>query len=78
MNMKHIALLVVGGVLALLGSLWFLQGTGIVHLTPILCVAACEPVTGTSPLWAIIGAIAFVGGILLMRRSIGRKMIRNS
>jgi hypothetical protein len=64
--MKQYALLLVGIIMTLLGSLWFLQGTGIVHLNPILCVAECEPMTGTSPLWATIGAIVSVGGILLI------------
>jgi len=62
--------LILGIILALLGSLWFLQGTGIIHLNPIMCVAECEPITGTSPLWAIIGAMAFAGGIILIRRNL--------
>lgn len=73
MNIKRIVILVVGVILALLGSLWFLQGTGIVHLSPIMCVAECEPITGTSLLWAVIGAMVFVGGIFLIRVSLRRK-----
>lgn len=73
MLIKRLILLVVSVILILLGSLWFLQGTGIIHLNPIMCVAECEPITGTSPLWAIIGAVAFVGGFFLIRKSLRRK-----
>lgn len=64
--MKRITLLVLGTVLALLGGLWFLQGAGIVHLEPILCVANCEPVTGPQPLWALIGFATLGAGIVLL------------
>lgn len=55
--------------LLLLGGLWLLQGLGLVHLRPILCFADCEPIQDPSAAWAIIGAAAVVGGVMLMRRS---------
>jgi ABC-type Fe3+ transport system permease subunit len=61
--MKRIIVSVVGIVLSLLGLLWFLQGTGIIHLRPVLCVADCEVITGTSLTWAIAGAITVIVGI---------------
>lgn len=65
MNWKQIAVLALGVILVLLGGLWFLQGTGIIVLSPILCVADCEPVTEPSALWAVIGAAALLGGVWL-------------
>lgn len=60
-------MLSISGVIAiLLGLLWFLQGSDIVHLQPILCFANCEPITGKSLLWQAIGAITFVVGIILI------------
>ncbi len=61
--MKKIALVIVGIIATLLGSLWFLQGADLVHIKPILCFANCEPITAGSLLWAIIGLVAFVIGI---------------
>jgi hypothetical protein len=66
MSKKTIAVIFFGLVLMLLGLLWLLQGSDIIHLRPIFCVANCEPITGHSPLWQIIGAIAFVVGILII------------
>ena len=37
-----------GLVAVCLGGLWLLQGTGVVHLRPLLCFADCEPVQGPS------------------------------
>jgi len=73
MLIKRLLLSIVSLILILLGSLWFLQGTGIAHLDPVMCVAECEPITGTSPLWATIGAVASVGGVLLIRKVFKRK-----
>lgn len=66
MNKKYVAILIVGVILVLLGLLWFLQGSDIVHLKPLLCFADCEPITGKSPLWQAIGAITFIVGIVLV------------
>lgn len=56
------ATLLLGPLIAMLGGLWVLQGLGLVHLQPILCLADCAPLQGPSRVWASIGAIAFVGG----------------
>jgi len=61
-------LLVVGVVLALLGVLWFLQGAGVVHVRPILCVSNCKPVT-KSVGWLIAGAVGCVAGIAIATAS---------
>ena len=55
--------LVAAVITVLLGALWMLQGLGVVHLRPILCIANCEPIQGASPTWAIVGAlVASAGG----------------
>ncbi len=67
MNIKRAGLIIgiiFGAILALLGLLWFLQGADIVHIQPILCVANCQPITGVSPVWQMVGAIAFLAGTL--------------
>jgi len=71
--MKRFAAMFVGIIVTLLGLLWFLQGTGIIHLRPILCVANCEPITEPSLIWAVIGAVAFVAGVFLIRVGVRRK-----
>jgi hypothetical protein len=71
--MMRIIALVCGVIAVLLGTLWLLQGTGIVHLRPILCFADCAPVQGPSATWALIGAVMLaVGGfgILWSRKQI--------
>jgi hypothetical protein len=64
---------IIGIIITLLGLLWFLQGTGIIVIPPILCVANCEPLTGPSLIWAISGAITFIIGVLLIRTGVKRK-----
>ncbi len=66
-------ILIVGVVSALLGSLWLLQGLGLVRIKPILCVAECEPLEGPSPLWAFIGLIAAVGGLAAVVYALRRR-----
>lgn len=66
------ALAFVGIIIALLGLLWFLQGTGILIIPPILCVAECEPVTEPSLTWTVAGAIAFLLGAFLVRTGVKR------
>ena len=46
---------VLGAIAVLLGGLWFLQGTGLVTIGPILCIAECEALEGPSLLWAVLG-----------------------
>ncbi|MEV5768125.1 hypothetical protein AB0L34_26620 [Micromonospora sp. NPDC052213] len=55
--------MVAGTALALLGLLWMLQGTDLIRIRPILCVADCQPVTGGSPGWLAAGVVAFVVGL---------------
>ncbi|MDR3376105.1 MAG: hypothetical protein P4L98_20465 [Ancalomicrobiaceae bacterium] len=72
--MKMIVFLV-GVAATLLGLLWLLQGTGIVHVQPILCFADCEPIQGPSIMWAAIGAVMILAGALgvfYSRRLAGR------
>lgn len=52
-----------------LGTLWFLQGTGLLVIAPILCVGECEPLQGPSLTWSLIGlATLSAGGLMLARR----------
>jgi len=73
MSKKYTAILIIGVILAFLGLLWFLQGSDIVHLKPILCFANCEPITGKSPLWQAVGAIICFAGAVLISKSLRRK-----
>lgn len=61
-----------GVILVLLGGLWFLQGTGLVTIPPILCVAECTPLEGPSLPWAIAGLIALLVGAALLWRNLRR------
>ena len=70
MKIKQIAFLIIGVIVALLGLLWFLQGADIIHPKPLLCFANCEPITGKSSLWQIVGVIAFIVGTLIAGKSI--------
>jgi hypothetical protein len=72
--MKYIyfAGILVGGFIAFLGLLWFLQGTGIIHLRPVMCVSNCEEIVGTSLTWAITGVIAFIIGSIIAVMSVKR------
>jgi hypothetical protein len=77
MTIKIATLLLVGIIFILLGLLWFLQGSDIIRLRPILCVANCEPLTGRSLLWQVVGAIAFLGGIVSISQGIRRLRHKN-
>jgi len=72
MDVKRIVGAVVGLVLAMLGLLWFLQGTGLVRLCPVLCFADCECVEGGSLFWAVAGAVTFAIGAILAWVSLWR------
>jgi drug/metabolite transporter (DMT)-like permease len=63
---KFIALIILGIILSFLGILWFLQGSDLVHINPILCFADCTPITGTSVTWQIAGGIVFVIGVVIL------------
>lgn len=62
----------VGVALAGLGLLWFLQGTGLVRICPVLCFADCECVEGGSLFWTITGAFAVAIGAVLVGVSLRR------
>ena len=72
MNARAIVLTIFGVVVALLGTLWVVQGLGIVRIGPVLCVAECEPITGRSVQWTVIGAIAVVVGLVSARAGLRR------
>ena len=63
---KFIALIILGIILSFFGILWFLQGSDLVHINPILCFADCTPITGTSVTWQIAGGIVFVIGVVIL------------
>lgn len=69
----RILVLIVGVLAALLGGLWLLQGLGIVHMRPILCLADCEPLEGPSPPWAIAGFLLLAAGAFAIIRSLRRR-----
>ncbi len=48
-----------------LGALWALQGAGIVHIKPILCVANCTELQGASGQWLLMGIGAIAVGTAL-------------
>ncbi|AUV84262.1 hypothetical protein C2R22_21080 (plasmid) [Salinigranum rubrum] len=52
-----------GAIVAFLGTLWLVQGLGLVEIEPLLCVGDCEPITGGSMRWTAIGTVAILGGI---------------
>jgi hypothetical protein len=72
MKRKQLAAALVGVIVTLLGLLWFLQGAGILLLCPVLCFVDCECVTGGSPFWEAVGAIAFIIGIIIVGVSVRR------
>jgi len=63
---KNIALIIFGIILSFLGILWFLQGSDLVHINPILCFADCTPITGKSATWQIAGGVVFVIGVVIL------------
>ena len=56
--------------LVALGALWSVQGAGIVHLKPLLCVADCTELQGASLQWLAtgIGCIAVGVGLWYFAR----------
>jgi hypothetical protein len=56
---------VLAGVFIALGALWALQGAGIVHVKPILCVADCTELQGVSGQWLLTGIGAIAVGMAL-------------
>lgn len=70
--MKYLAI-VLGLILLPLGGLWFVQGTGLVTVPPILCVAECEPLVGPSLPWALAGLVTLAIGAILLWRALRRR-----
>ena len=56
---------VVAGLLIALGALWSLQGAGLVHVKPLLCVADCAELQGKSGQWLVSGLAAIAVGAAL-------------
>ncbi len=79
MNKKKIIAVIFGTVLLSLGSLWFLQGSDLVHIKPILCFADCEPITGKSTTWQIVGAVVFTIGTAIIYKNLKKnKLIKEN
>jgi hypothetical protein len=60
-----IVLSAVGVMLAALGLLWFLQGSNVIQIDPILCTGNCEPIEGYSLQWQLTGAVTLLLGASL-------------
>lgn len=76
MNWRKTTRIVLGTVLILLGLLWTLQGADLLRIPPVACVADCEPITGGSVEWLVIGVVAMLVGIGVVGalwRRIGRR-----
>lgn len=54
---------VLGLVLIPLGSLWLLQGLGVVVIEPVACVGECTPLEGPHRGWAIAGFLTAAAGL---------------
>jgi len=63
---KFILGLAAGLIAASFGVLWALQGAGLVHVRPILCVSNCKPVTEGSASWLSLGVIFMLLGIAII------------
>jgi hypothetical protein len=73
MNKKQVIAIIFGIIILLLGLLWFLQGSDIVHIKPILCFANCQPIAGRSLQWQIMGAVAFAAGTFILYKYLRNK-----
>ena len=77
MNRRVLSWILVGVGATLLGSLLLLQGAGLLHVRPILCLADCKPLEGRSVGWITAGAVVLLGGLLAIAagfRRRGRRM----
>ena len=75
MRFRALVRILFGVALALLGSLWLLQGADLVHIRPILCVADCKPLEGGSVGWMTAGALLLVVGLLVITSGVrGRRV----
>ena len=72
--MKRAIRIAAGVLLAALGVLWALQGADLIRIDPILCFANCEPLTGGSITWLVVGLVCLAIGVyLLMPRNRSQK-----
>lgn len=46
-----------------LGTLWSLQGAGLIHVKPIACVADCTELRGPSGQWLVTGLLTIAAGV---------------
>jgi hypothetical protein len=63
--MRNVLLRIFAGMLIALGALWALQGAGLVHVKPILCVADCTELQGASGQWLATGIVTIALGLVL-------------
>jgi hypothetical protein len=63
--MITVLLRVFAGMLIALGALWSLQGAGVVHVKPIMCVADCTELQGASGQWLATGIGTIALGLVL-------------
>ena len=63
--MINVLLRVFAGMLIALGALWSLQGAGVVHVKPIMCVADCTELQGASVQWLATGIGTIALGLAL-------------
>lgn len=73
MNKKQIMVTIFGIIILSLGLLWFLQGSDLVHIKPVLCFANCQTIIGQSLQWQITGAVTFIIGVLIVYKSLKSK-----
>lgn len=62
LNLRKMFIGLAGGLALALGGLWLLQGTGLVHVRPILCFADCVEIQGPSTTWTIVGLLVAAAG----------------
>jgi hypothetical protein len=73
MNWKRTTATVIGGVLMALGVLWFLQGSGLINVNPIMCFTDCDPLAEQSVDWSVQGIASFVVGAAICLLAIFKK-----
>lgn len=68
---------IIGAILILLGGIWLLQGTGLVVVEPIACLAECETLEGLALVWALAGAAALIAGLARSSGLASRRLLRS-